>query len=82
MQIYGRHLETEVEPFWDYLQAVRPKDTDELDIPAKSEIEFNFGPETQWTEEEYIRLRFKLRRNWYASKTWDDLFHFVVRCPP
>ena len=60
MRIYGRHLETEVKPFWDYLQAVRPKDMDELDIPAESEVEFNYGPETQWTEEEYIQLRFKL----------------------
>ena len=41
MQIYGRHLETEVEPFQDYLRAVRPKHTDELDIPAESEVEFN-----------------------------------------
>ena len=38
MQIYGRHLETEVEPFRDYLRAVRPEDTDELDIPEESEI--------------------------------------------
>ena len=82
MQIYGRHLETEVEPFRDYLRAVLPEDTDELDIPAESEVEFNYGPETQWTEEEYIRLRFKLRRHWYASKTWDDLFRFVVHCLP
>ena len=26
MRIYGRHLETEVEPFWDYLQAIQPED--------------------------------------------------------
>ena len=38
MGIYGHHLETEVEPFWDYLQAVRPKDTEKLDIPAESEV--------------------------------------------
>ena len=82
MQIYGRHLETEVKPFRDYLRAVRPKDTDELDIPAESEVEFNYGPETQWTEEEYIRLRFKLQRHWYTSETWDDLFRFIVRCLP
>ena len=56
MQIYGLHLEMEVEPFQDYLQAVQPKDTDELDIPAESEIEFNYKPKTQWTEEEYIWL--------------------------
>ena len=42
MQIYGRHLETEVEPFRDYLRAVRPEDMDELDIPEESEIEFNY----------------------------------------
>ena len=54
MQIYGHHLETEVEPFRDYLRAIRPKDMDELHIPAESEIEFNYGPKTQWTEEEYI----------------------------
>ena len=82
MRIYGHHLETEVEPFRDYLRAVRPKDTDELDIPEESEIEFNYGPKTQWTKEEYLRLHFKLRRHWYASKTWDDLFHFVVHCLP
>ena len=56
MRIYGRHLEMEVEPFQDYLRAVRPEDTDELDIPAESEVEFNYGPETQSTKEEYIRL--------------------------
>ena len=55
---------------------------DELDIPAESEIEFNYGPETQWTKEEYIHLCFKLRRNWYASETWDDLFRFVICCLP
>ena len=82
MWIYGRHLETEVEPFWDYLQAVWPKDVDEPDLPAESEIEFNYGPETQWTKEEYIRLHFKLQRNWYASETWDDLFRFVICCLP
>ena len=82
MRIYGHHLEMEVKPFRDYLQAVRPEDTDELDIPAESEVEFNYGPETQWTEEEYIRLRFKLRRHWYTSETWDDLFHFIIRCLP
>ena len=60
MRVYGRHLEAEIEPFWDYLQAVRPKNTDELDIPAESEIKFNYGPQTQWTEEEYLRLCFKL----------------------
>ena len=60
MRIYGRHLETEVEPFRAYLRAVQPKDTDELDISEESEIKFNYGPETQWTEEEYLRLRFKL----------------------
>ena len=54
MRIYGRNLETEVEPFWDYLQAIRPEDTDELDIPEESEIKFNYGPKTQWTEEEYL----------------------------
>ena len=54
MRIYGHHLETEVEPFRDYLQAVRPEDTDELNIPEESEIKFNYGPETQWTEEEYL----------------------------
>ena len=82
MRIYGRHLETEVEPFRDYLQAVQPKDMDELDIPEESEIEFNYGPKTQWTEEEYLQLHFKLRRHWYASETWDDLFCFVVHCLP
>ena len=56
MWIYGHHLETEVEPFRNYLQAVQPKDMDELDIPAESEVEFNYGPKTQWTKEEYIRL--------------------------
>ena len=80
MQVYGYHLETEVEPFWDYLQAVQPEDTDELDIPEESEIEFNYGPETQWTDEEYLRLHFKLQRHWYASETWDDLFRFIIRC--
>ena len=55
---------------------------DELDIPAESEVEFNYRPETQWTEEEYIQLQFKLQRNWYASETWDDLFRFVIRCLP
>ena len=55
---------------------------DEQDLPAESEIEFNYRPKTQWTEEEHIQLRFKLRRNWYASETWDDLFCFVVRCLP
>ena len=54
MRIYGRHLEMEIEPFQDYLRAIRPKDTDKLDIPAESEIKFNYGPKTQWTEEEYI----------------------------
>ena len=82
MRIYGHHLETEVEPFWDYLRAVRPKDTDELDVPAESEVKFNYGPETQWTKEKYIRLWFKLRRHWYTSETWDDLFCFLVRCLP
>ena len=82
MQIYGHHLEMEVKPFWDYLRAVRPEDMDELDIPAESEVEFNYRPETQWTEEEYIWLQFKLRRNWYTSETWDDLFCFVVCCLP
>ena len=82
MRIYGRHLETEIEPFWDYLRAIQPEDTDELDVPTESEIKFNYRPETQWTEEEYIRLRFKLQRNWYASETWDDLFRFVVHCLP
>ena len=82
MRIYGRHLKTEIEPFRDYLRAVRPEDTDELDIPAESEIEFNYGPETQWTKEEYIWLCFKLRKNWYASETWDDLYYFVVHCLP
>ena len=82
MGIYGCHLEMEIEPFQDYLQAIQPKDTDELDIPTESEIEFNYRPETQWTKEEYIRLHFKLRRNWYASETWDDLFCFVVCCLP
>ena len=38
----------------DYLRVVEPEDTDELDIPEESEIEFNYGPETQWTEEEYL----------------------------
>ena len=56
MRIYVRHLEMEIEPFRDYLRAIRPKDTDELE----SEIEFIYGPETQWTKEEYIRLCFKL----------------------
>ena len=56
MRIYGHHLEMEVEPFRDYLRAVQPKDMDELDVPAESEVEFNYGPKTQWTEEEYIRL--------------------------
>ena len=60
MWIYGHHLETDIEPFRDYLQAVRPEDMDDLDIPAESEIEFNYGPKTKWTEEEYIRLCFKL----------------------
>ena len=78
--IYGPHLETEVEPFRDYLWAVWPEDMDELDIPAESEVEFNYGPQTQWTEEEYIQLQFKLWRHWYASETWDDLFRFVIRC--
>ena len=55
---------------------------DELDVPEESEIEFNYGPETQWTEEEYLRLHFKLQRHWYASETWDDLFHFIVHCLP
>ena len=82
MQIYGRHLEAEGEPFRDYLRTIQPEDVDELDLPAESKIEFNYGPETQWTEEEYIQLCFKPRRNWYASETWDDLFHFVVRCLP
>ena len=82
MWIYGHHFETEIELFRDYLRAVQPEDTDELDIPAESEIEFNYRPETQWTKEEYIWLHFKLRRNWYASETWDDLFHFVVCCLP
>ena len=27
---------------------------DELDIPEESEIEFNYGPKTMWTEEEYL----------------------------
>ena len=49
MRIYGHHLEMEVKPFRDYLQAVRPKDMDELDIPAESEVKFNYRPETQWT---------------------------------
>ena len=82
MRIYGHHLEMEVEPFRDYVRNVRPEDTDELDIPAESEIEFNYGPKTQWTKEEYIQLHFKLQRNWYASETWDDLFRFVVCCLP
>ena len=56
MRIYGRHLEMEVKPFWDYLPAVRPEDTDELDVPAESEVKFNYRPKTQWTEEEYIQL--------------------------
>ena len=55
---------------------------EELNIPEESEIEFNYRPETQWTEEEYLRLHFKLRRHWYVSETWDDLFHFVIRCLP
>ena len=63
MRIYGHHLETEVEPFRDYLWAFWPKDMDELDIPEESEIEFNYGPETQWTEEEYLQLHFKLQRH-------------------
>ena len=82
MRIYGRHLETEVEPFQDYLRAVRPEDTDELDIPEESKIKFNYGPETQWTKEEYLRLHFKLRRHWYTSETWDDLFRFIIRFLP
>ena len=82
MRIYGHHLEKEVEPFWDYLRAVQPEDMDELDIPAESEVEFNCGPETQWTKEEYIQLQFKLQRHWYTSETWDDLFCFVVHCLP
>ena len=60
MRVYGCHLETEVEPFWDYLRVVRPEDTDELDIPEESEIEFNYRPKTQWIEEEYLQLHFKL----------------------
>ena len=43
-----------MEPFQDNLRAVQPKDTDELDIPEESEIEFNYGPKTQWTKEEYL----------------------------
>ena len=55
---------------------------DELDIPEESKIEFNYGPKMQWTKEEYLRLHFKLQRHLYSSETWDDLFHFIVRCLP
>ena len=72
----------EVEPFRDYLRAVWLEDTDELDVPVESEVEFNYGPETQWTEEECIWLWFKLWRHWYTSETWDDLFRFIVHCLP
>ena len=59
-----------------------PADTDELEIPDKEEIEFQYQRDMRWTEEEYMRLLFQLRRHWYQSETWDDLFHFVVRSRP
>ena len=82
MQIYTQHLQTEIEPFQDYLRVVDPADTDALEIPDEEEIEFQYQRNTRWTEEEYIKLLFRLRWHWYQSSTWDDLFHFVVRSRP
>ena len=82
MRIYSHHLQTEIEPLLDYLRVVDPADVDELEIPDEEEIEFQYHRNTRWTEEEYIRLLFQLRRHWYQSATWDDLFRFVVRSRP
>ena len=82
MRIYTQHLQTEIEPFQDYLRVMDPADTDELEIPDEEKIEFQYQRDTRWTEEEYIRLLFQLQRHWYQSETWDDLFHFVVRSRP
>ena len=82
MQIYTQHLQMEIEPFQDYLRVVDTADTDKLEIPDEEEIEFQYHRNTRWTEEEYIRLLFQLRRHWYQSETWDDLFCFVVRSRP
>ena len=82
MWIYTQHLQTEIEPFQDYLQVVDPADTDELEIPDEEEIEFQYQWDSRWTEEEYMKLLFRLRQHWYQSETWDDLFRFVVRSQP
>ena len=82
MRIYTQHLQAEIEPFQDYLRVVDPADTDDLEIPDEEEIEFTYQRNTPWTEEEYMRLLFRLRRHWYQSETWDDLFCFVVRSRP
>ena len=82
MRIYTQHLQAEIEPFQDYLRVVDPADTDELEIPDEEEIEFTYQRNKPWTEEEYMRLLFRLRQHWYQSETWDDLFRFVVRSHP
>ena len=56
-----------------------PADTDELEIPDEEEIEFQYQQDMRWTEEEYMKLLFRLQQHWYQSETWDDLFRFVVR---
>ena len=60
MRIYTQHLQTEIEPFQDYLRVVDPADMDELEIPNEEEIEFQYQRDTRWTEEEYIKLLFRL----------------------
>ena len=82
MRIYTQHLQAEIEPFQDYLRVVDPTDTEELEIPDEEEIEFTYQRNTPWTEEEYMKLLLRLRRHWYRSETWDDLFRFVVRSRP
>ena len=63
MRIYTQHLQTEIEPFQDYFRVVDPADTDELEIPDEEEIDFQYQRNTVWTEEEYMKLLFRLRRH-------------------
>ena len=48
MRTYNDQLQQEVEPFLDYLWLVKREDQEELSIPDEKDIDFDYGPETEW----------------------------------